>query len=416
MARGTSLGLKTVQWLIRLVQLLCAVIILGIYSYLLAALANHNLPTPTNVRAVEGVVGVAVAYALLGLLLLCCFAGRTLASFVAMCFDFAFLAAYIFVAVANKNGAGSCTGEVMTVFGKGKAEDTLDAGGGFTKIPSYRTACKLETACLAIAIIAIFFYIFSIFVELALGRHHHREKRLANSPPQMQMPYAENPYNNHNNNPDQPESPQQQRPVGGFLGRVFGRSRRGQQALAQDDPNTLPEHAHPADMASGAAAAAPPNNRDSQATAVGQDPQSPYNINKYETGYGNVDSSPTSHHHHHGPIVTGQTHAYADDSYAHAGDSYMHAGDSYTHAGDHYYGHAGDHYHHHYRGDNAAAAITTAAATTTTATALPYPDDGPYDGPYEPHRAQPATLPHHQMGPRYPAPSYRYDDGIYDRP
>ena len=33
--------------------------------------------------------------------------------------------------------------------------------------------------------------------ELALGRHHQREKRLANSPPQMQMPYAENPYNNY---------------------------------------------------------------------------------------------------------------------------------------------------------------------------------------------------------------------------
>ncbi|KAM3535070.1 hypothetical protein MY4038_001646 [Beauveria bassiana] len=412
MARGTSLGLKTVQWLIRLVQLLCAVIILGIYSYLLAALANHNLPTPTNVRAVEGVVGVAAAYALLGLLLLCCFAGRTLTSFVAMCFDFAFLAAYIFVAVANKNGAGSCTGEVTTVFGKGKAEDTLDAGGGFTKIPSYRTACKLETACLAIAIIAIFFYIFSIFVELALGRHHQREKRLANSPPQMQMPYAENPYNN---NPDQLDSPQQQAPAAGFLGRVFGRRRRGQQALAQDDPNILPEHAHPADMVLGGAAAAP-NNRDSQATAVGQDPQSPYNHNKYETGYGNAGSLPTSPHPHN-PMVTGQTHAYAGDSYAHAGDSYMHAGGSYTHAGDHY-GHAGDHYHHHYRGDNAAAAAAAATTTTTatTTTALPYPDDGPYDSPYEPHRAEPATTPHYQMGPRYPAPSYRYDDGIYDRP
>ncbi|KAM3510633.1 hypothetical protein MY11210_005718 [Beauveria gryllotalpidicola] len=388
MACGTSLGLKTIQWLIRLVQLLCAVIILGIYSYLLAALANHNLPTPTNVRAVEGIVGVAVAYALLGLLLLCCLAGRTLTSFIAMCFDFAFMAAYIFVAVANKDGAGSCTGEVTTVFGKGKAEDTLDAGGGFTKIPSYRTACKLETACLAIAIIAIFFYIFSIFVELALGRHHQREKRLANSPPQMQMPYAENPYNNTY----QPEPPQQQRWAGGFLGRVFGRRRRGQQALAQDDPNTLPEHAHPADMV-----VASPNSRDSQATAVGQDPQSPYN--KYETGYGNAGSSPTSQYHN--PMVTGQTHAYAGDSYAHAGDSYMHTGD--------HYGHAGDYYHHDYRGDNAAT-------TTTTATALPYPDDGPYDGPYEPHRAEPATLPHYQMGPRYPAPSHRYDDGIYDRP
>ncbi len=155
MSRGTSLGLKTVQWLIRSVQLFCAVIILGIYSYFLAALANHGLATPTRVRAVEGVAGVAVAYALLGLLLLCCLAGRTLTSFAAMCLDLAFLAAYIFVAVANKGGAGSCAGEVSTVFGSGKAGDTLEAGGGFTKIPSYRTACKLETACLAIAIIAM---------------------------------------------------------------------------------------------------------------------------------------------------------------------------------------------------------------------------------------------------------------------
>ncbi|OAQ97280.1 hypothetical protein LLEC1_01739 [Akanthomyces lecanii] len=156
MPRGSSLGLKTVQWLIRSVQLLCAVIILGIYSYFLAALSNHSLATPTNVRAVEGIAGVAVAYALLGLLLLCCLAGRTLPAFAAMCIDFALLSAYIFVAVANKDGAGSCSGdEVGTVFGKGKADDTLDADGGFTKIPSYHTACKLETACLAIAIIAI---------------------------------------------------------------------------------------------------------------------------------------------------------------------------------------------------------------------------------------------------------------------
>lgn len=155
MSRGTSLGLKTIQWLVRSVQLFCGVIILGIYSYFLAALANHHLPSSTNVRAVEGIAGVAVGYALFGLLLLCCLAGRTLTSFVAMCLDFAFLCAYIFVAVANKGGAGSCTGEVNTVFGKGKDGDQLDAGGGFTKIPSYHTACKLETACMAIAIIAM---------------------------------------------------------------------------------------------------------------------------------------------------------------------------------------------------------------------------------------------------------------------
>ncbi|TQV99265.1 membrane-associatingdomain-containing protein [Cordyceps javanica] len=402
MSRGTSLGLKTVQWLIRCVQLLCAVIILGIYSYLLAALANHDLPTPTRVRAVEGIVGVAVAYALLGLLLLCCLAGRTLTSFTAMCLDFAFLCAYIFVAVANKGGAGSCTGEVNTVFGKGKAGDTLDAGGGFTKIPSYRTACKLETACLAIAIIAIFFYIFSIFVELALGRNHQREKRLANSPPQMQMPYAENPYNNYQPTPSyQPdlEQPSSPRPAaGGFLGRVFGgRRNRGQQALPQHDPNNLPEHAHPVDVN---AAAADEHNRDSQVTAVGHEQQPPYN--KYETGYGNA--SPTAH----SPMVTGHTTTAAGDAAATAATyTYTHAGDPYTHAGDRY-GHAGDDYHHHYRANAPATATTT----------LPYPaNDDPYDTPYEPHRATPAPARYQQTGPRYPAPSHHhYDDGIYDRP
>ncbi|EGX91425.1 hypothetical protein CCM_05583 [Cordyceps militaris CM01] len=385
MSRGTSLGLKTVQWLLRCVQLLCAVIVLGIYAYFLAALANHALPTPTNVKAVEGVAGVAAAYALLGLLLLCCLAGRTLASFAAMCLDFAFLCAYIFVAVANKGGAGSCTGDVTTVFGSGKAEDTLKAGPGFTKIPSYRTACKLQTACLSIAIIAIFFYIFSFFVELALGRNHHREKRLANSPPQMQMPFAENPYSNY-----QPEPPQRRT---GFLGRVFGRGDRGggQHALPQHDPNTLPAHAQPDDMP----------NRDSQVTAVGQE-LSPYN--KYETGYGNAaaaaDSSPVSH----SPTVAGHTGEAATTTtytYPYAGDTYTHAGDPYTHAGDHY-GHAGDDYHYH---SNAAGAAAGAHNMGT----LPYPADDPY----EPHRASPPRL---QTTPRYPDPSHHYNDGIYDRP
>ncbi|KAJ4145586.1 hypothetical protein LMH87_004433 [Akanthomyces muscarius] len=377
MPRGTSLGLKTVQWLIRSVQLLCAVIILGIYSYFLAALSNHNLATPTNVRAVEGIVGIAVAYALLGLLLLCCLAGRTLTAFVAMCIDFALLSAYIFVAVANKGGAGSCSGdEVSTVFGKGKADDTLNAGGGFTKIPSYRTACKLETACLAIAIIAIFFYIFSILVELALGRHHQREKRLANSPPQMQMPYAENPYNNYQpamGGAYEPES-QQSRPTG-FLGRVFGgRRSRGQQAVPQhDDPNNLPAHAQPIDMANS-------NNRDSEATAVGHEQQPPYN----------------------NPIEAPATYTYTQ-----AGNPYTHAtGDSYTHAGDHY-GHAGDdYYQQHHRNAGAHNANTTST--------LPYPADNPYDSPHEPHRTEPPS--HLTMPPRYPAQSHHYDDGIYDRP
>ncbi|KAJ6785298.1 hypothetical protein PWT90_01098 [Aphanocladium album] len=386
MARGTSLGLKTIQWLIRLVQLLCGAIILGIYSYFLAALANHHLSTPTSVKAVEGIVGIAVAYALLGLLLLCCLAGHTLTSFTAMCIDFALLCSYIYVAVANKGGASSCSsGELNTVFGKGKAGDKLDAGGGFTKIPSYHTACKLETACLAIAIIAIFFYIFSIFVELALGRNHQREKRNANSPPppQMQMPYTQNPYNNYQPTAGAypPEQPQQRTT---FFGRIFSR-RRGQQAVPQYDPNQLPEHAQPRDVN---------NNRDSEATAVGI-VQEPYN--KYETGYGNTSPVGRSH----SPMVTG--HTTPGPGEATAAYTYNHAGDSYTHAGDHY-GHAGDDY---YRRSNAGA------HNADTAAVLPYPAENPYDSPYEPHRREQTP---HQMPPRYPAQGNHYDDGIYDRP
>lgn len=386
MTRGTSLGLKTIQWLIRAVQLLCGVIVLGIYSYILAALANHHLPTPTNVRAVEGIAGVAVAYALFGLLLLCCLAGRTLTSFTAMCLDFAFLAAYIFVAVANKGGASSCSsGELNTVFGKGKAGDTLEAGGGFTKIPSYHTACKLETACLAISIIAIFFYVFSIFVELALGRNHQREKRQTNAPPPMQMPYTQNPYNNYQPGMDTYQSEQQQRPTG-FLGRVFGRN-RGQQAVPQYD--NLPEHTQPGDM------------RASDATAVGI-VQEPYN--KYETGYGNTSTpSPTGAH---SPMVMGHTTPAPGE--ATAAYTYAHAGDSYTHAGDHY-GHAGDSSNDYYRSNAGAHSANTAAT-------LPYPADNPYDSPYEPHHAQGQPAHRQPTPPRYPGVSHHYDDGIYDRP
>lgn len=219
----------------------------------------------------------------------------------------------------------------------------------------------------------------------------------------MQMPYAENPYNNYQpamGGAYEPES-QQSRPTG-FLGRIFGgRRSRGQQAVPQhDDPNNLPAHAQPIDMANS-------NNRDSEATAVGHEQQPPYN--KYETGYGNV-TSPTTH----GPMVTGQTddgvspiEAPATYTYTQAGNPYTHAtGDSYTHAGDHY-GHAGDDYYQQHH-SNAGAHN---ANTTST---LPYPADNPYDSPYEPHRTEPPS--HLTMPPRYPAQSHHYDDGIYDRP
>lgn len=155
MGAGAGFSLKFLQWFIRGVQFGCAALILAIYSYFLATLANHNLPISTTIRAVEGISGVAVLYTLAGLLLLCCVAGLTLTSFLAVVLDVAFIGSFIYVAVANKGGAGSCDGYLDTPFGEGKAGDTVEGSGGFTALPSYRVACRLQTACLAVSIIAM---------------------------------------------------------------------------------------------------------------------------------------------------------------------------------------------------------------------------------------------------------------------
>lgn len=155
MGTKAGLGLKFLQWFVRGIQFLCAALILGVYSYFLAALHNHDLKVPTAVRAVEGISGAAVVYSLAGLLLLCCFAGLMFTSLIAIILDVAFIGAFIYVAVANKNGASDCKGYLDTPFGKGQEDRTANGSGGFTNLPSFHTACKLQSACLAVAIVAM---------------------------------------------------------------------------------------------------------------------------------------------------------------------------------------------------------------------------------------------------------------------
>lgn len=157
-SQGRSRGLKTLQWLIRAAQLGASIIVMGIYVYFLVSLHDHNLSIPSSVPSVTGIAGAAILYDLLALLLLCRLAGRPAASFVAMLFDVAFGSAFIYVTVANKGGASQCTGQVSTVFGSGKDGDAVEGEGGsdFVKLPGLRTACKLQTACLAIAIILVY--------------------------------------------------------------------------------------------------------------------------------------------------------------------------------------------------------------------------------------------------------------------
>jgi hypothetical protein len=159
MGRGAGVALKSALWFIRGVQFCCAGLVLAVYSYFLATLHNHGLDTPTWVRAVEGISGSAALYTGIALLVLCCVAGHPLTSFLAMALDVAFVGGFIYVASANRGGAGSCTGRVETPFGSGDADTNVpDAGnspGGFTQLGSFKTACQLETACLSVSIVAM---------------------------------------------------------------------------------------------------------------------------------------------------------------------------------------------------------------------------------------------------------------------
>ncbi|KAJ0116910.1 hypothetical protein J7T55_003324 [Diaporthe amygdali] len=184
MAAGAGLCLKLLQWFNRGVQFCCAGLVLALNSYFLAAMSNHSITIPTNLRAVEGISGVAVLYTAIGLLLLCCLAGFTLTSFIAIVLDIAFIGAFIYVATVNKDGASSCSGSnVNTVFGSGDANANIQSPkDGGVPLAKYMTICRMESAILAVSIVAIVFFIVSAVTELALGRHRKKEQRFGPSP------------------------------------------------------------------------------------------------------------------------------------------------------------------------------------------------------------------------------------------
>jgi hypothetical protein len=157
MAFGGGLALKGFSWFLRIIEFCCAAIVLGIFSYFLATLHNHGLHIDTYIRAVEGISGAGVLYTIFTLLLVCCLGGIAFLSAIAMLLDLAFCGAFIYVAYATRGGDGSCKGNVNTPFGSGNTyvDNTVSNGdGGFTRLPSLHTACRLETACFAVAIIA----------------------------------------------------------------------------------------------------------------------------------------------------------------------------------------------------------------------------------------------------------------------
>ncbi|KUI56816.1 hypothetical protein VP1G_04129 [Cytospora mali] len=224
MAGKGLLALKVLQWFNRGVQFGCTALVLALTSYFLATMSDHHIKIPVDLRAVEGISGIGVVYTALGLLLLCCLAGFAFTSFLAIVLDVAFIGAFIYVATVYKSGASTCTGtSVHTVFGTGNASaDVSSVKDGKVPLPTYKTACRMESACLAVSIVAIVFFIFSALSEVLLARQRKKEKR-----------FGPSPANNYTSG------------YGSRRRGLFGFRRNRATAGTADDPNALPTHTHP---------------------------------------------------------------------------------------------------------------------------------------------------------------------------
>ena len=165
-----GIALKSVSMFLRFIEFCSAAIILGIFTYFLVVLHNHDLHIDTYIRAVEGISGGGVLYTIIAILLVCFLAGKVFFSAVAMLLDLAFAGAFAYVAYATRHG-DSCTGFVQTPLGNGNLGTTnsvLSGNGGFTVLPSLHTACRLNTACFAVSIVAAYVFLPSILLPTKL--------------------------------------------------------------------------------------------------------------------------------------------------------------------------------------------------------------------------------------------------------
>lgn len=162
---GAAAGglLRFVATFLYALEFCCAGIILGVYSYFLAVLKDHNLPIANKWRAVEGISGSAVLYLIFAVILTCFLGGKRFFAFIAIVLDVLFCAAFIALAVLLRKGADSCTGEVDTPLGKGPANGGQSGfgangfgtgqGEGVTYKPRLGFACRLNTACFAVSLV-----------------------------------------------------------------------------------------------------------------------------------------------------------------------------------------------------------------------------------------------------------------------
>lgn len=187
MALGGA-ALKLFQTILYAIEFVCAAVILGIYSYFLSVLADRDAQIYAWVKAVEGISGAAVLYTLFAVLLTCCLGGKAFFAFVAIVLDVLFCAAFVVLAILTRDGAHSCNRpRISTPVGSGNPNarqgfNSDDQGTQITYAVSLRTACRLNTACFAVAILGAVLFLISTLVQFALARHHKTQKKYGPSP------------------------------------------------------------------------------------------------------------------------------------------------------------------------------------------------------------------------------------------
>ncbi|KAL2444022.1 hypothetical protein ABEF95_014781 [Exophiala dermatitidis] len=175
MALG-GLILRFGQTGLRFLEFGCAAIVLGIYSYFLAVLANHNSHIPTWEKAVEGMAGAACLYTIFTILLTLCVGGMAVFSALAIVLDILFVGCFAAIAYYTRHGANKCRGIVNTPLGTGLDNQPAPGAGDWGYV------CSLNTACFAVSICCIFLFLLTAVVQLLLARHHRKEKRFGPSP------------------------------------------------------------------------------------------------------------------------------------------------------------------------------------------------------------------------------------------
>ncbi|EDU48963.1 conserved hypothetical protein [Pyrenophora tritici-repentis Pt-1C-BFP] len=165
----------------------CAAVVLGIYSYFLAVEADRDARIPTWQKAVTGLSGAVVLYTIFAVLLTCCLGGKKIFAFLGILFNLLCCGAMIAIAVLTRDGASSCKGNVQTPLGNGPASSKQGFGSNgqgdqITYAASLGTICKLNTACMAVAIIGAVLFLLSALVQDLLMHHHKKEKAFGPGP------------------------------------------------------------------------------------------------------------------------------------------------------------------------------------------------------------------------------------------